>query len=146
MWKVKWETQLDTAIKYEKMLNLMLSWKAPSYKPLSMKHAAAEIWVNAQAFSQYCNLHTEFKKKYEKLKEAKRNVIWSLAETNLEKALDEDNQKIDDLDKARLSLDYLKATEKAYNPRIEVEGVVKNLMIWLTDEEIKAKMSELMNK
>tara|TARA_R110002020_G_scaffold358575_1_gene571192 strand:- start:372 stop:539 length:168 start_codon:yes stop_codon:yes gene_type:complete len=53
--------------------------------------------------------------------------------------------EVDDKDVARMALDYLKATDKAYNPKIEIEQNVKRLNLDITDEEFKMRMQELMN-
>ena len=46
----------DTKIKFEKLLDLMLSWsKENKYKPMQLKEAVTELWMTEQNFFYYIN-------------------------------------------------------------------------------------------
>lgn len=151
-WKKKREPKIETKIRFERVLDLMLSWtKKPkndkiwSFIPMSMKEAVAEEWMTEQNFIYYVNTYPALKEKYEAVRRVKREVIWNIAENNLKDAL-EDNKEIDKLDKAKLSLDYLKSTDKTYNQKIEVNQVSKNLNFNINDDELKSRIYDLMAK
>ena len=150
--KKKREPKIETKIRFEKVLDLMLSWaKNPkdnniwSYVPMSMKEAVKEEWMTEQNFIYYINTYPALKEKYEAVRRTKREVIWNIAENNLKNAL-EDEKEIDKLDKAKLSLDYLKSTEKSYNQKIEVNQTTKSLNFNISDDELKARIYDLMEK
>lgn len=136
----------EVKIKFEKIVDLMIHWdKDNNYRPLSMKEAVSKVWIAQQTFIYYINTYPSLKEKYEAIKSAKREIIWWIAENNIHKALDWD-MDIDDIDKARLSLDYLKSTTKEYNPKIEVNQSIKSININISDEELKSRIQELMSK
>lgn len=151
-WKKKREPKIETKIRFEKVLDLMLSWtKSPqnvtiwSYVPMSMKEAVTEEWMTEQNFIYYINTYPALKEKYEAVRRTKREVIWNIAENNLKNAL-EDKEEIAKLDKAKLSLDYLKSTDKTYNQKIEVNQTVKSLNFNISDDELKARIYDLMER
>ena len=78
----------DTKIKFEKLLDLMLSWsKENKYKPMQLKEAVAELWMTEQNFFYYINRYPEFKKRYKNIKSARIERIWNMAEENLSEAI-----------------------------------------------------------
>lgn len=119
----------------------------PNYKPytpMPMKQAAKEFGISQFAFLSTVNNYDEMKERYEHTKTLKREAVKNLAENNLEKAL----QWMMDMewkDVARLSLDYMKSTDKAFNPKLEIEQNVKRLNLDVSDEELKLRIQELMN-
>ena len=112
---------------------------------MTLEQACLQEGMTKQNFFYYVNNYPELKEKYEAVRTAKREITGSLAENNLHNAL-EDNSEIGMLDKARLSLDYLKATDKSYNQKIEVNQTVKALNFNVSDEEVLARINELMSK
>ena len=122
----------------------LVEWIKP-FTPMTMKEAVNQEWMTEQNFLYYINTYPSLKHKYEAIRTAKKEVVWSLAENNLHKALDEWND-IDLLDKAKLSLDYLKSTDKSYNQKIEVNQTTKSLNFHISDDELKWRIYELMEK
>jgi hypothetical protein len=53
---------------------------------------------------------------------------------------------IEDLDLAKLSMQYMKDTDKAHNVKMEIDMNVKSLNLNISEEEIMAKIQELMAK
>ena len=135
----------DTKIKFEKLLGLMLSWsKENKYKPMQLKEAVAELWMTEQNFFYYINRYPEFKKRYKNIKSARIERIWNMAEENLSEAI-WGKKDINDIDLAKLSLDYLKQVDKDYNPKVEVNQAME-LKLDISDDELKNRIYELMSK
>lgn len=143
------------ALKYESIINLLISWtktyKAESnqklrpYTPLTLEQACAEKWMNRQSFFYYINNYPALKEKYETVKIARREKIKTLAEDNLDRAI-WGKMNIDDIDLANLSLKFLEKTDKAFNPKQEIDVVSKNLHFNMSDEQIMNRINELMKK
>lgn len=125
---------------------LMLHWTKESavegyvpYSPMTLKQAAEHLGKNEQVFFYHINTYPELKERYEAIKVQRREIRNNRAESILDKALWE-KMDMDDDKVARLALDVLKATDKAYNPKIEIDQNVKGLHLHLTDEEIMDKI------
>jgi hypothetical protein len=51
-----------------------------------------------------------------------------------------------DKDIVDISFKMLQATEKSYNPKIEIEATTKNLNLNISEEQILEKINQLMKK
>jgi len=70
------------------------------------------------------------------------------AEDNLMQAMDGDGDfaVMESKDRARLSLDILKQTERAYNPKIEIEAKTENMNFEVPMEELEKMILELIHE
>lgn len=151
LWAPKW-MRTETWEWIEKVLMYIQFWKKEAvgdkdyipYTPMTLEKALAEVWKSRVAFFWNLNNHPEFKEKYELAKEARRENRKAMAENQLDKALGW-LMTMEDKDLARLSLDILKATDKSYNPKIEIEETKKSLHLNISDADLQAKILELMN-
>ena len=114
------------------------------YTPMTLAQAAKEMDRTPQAILISLRKYPEFAERYELAKETRREVKKSIAENVLDQAL-EQKMDIDDKDVARLALDFLKATDKAYNPKIEIEQNIKKLSLNISDEEMMARFQSLIS-
>ena len=111
---------------------------------MTLAQAAKEMDRTPQAILISLRKYHEFAERYELAKETRREVKKSIAENVLDQAL-EQKMDIDDKDVARLALDFLKATDKAYNPKIEIEQNIKKLSLNISDEEMMARFQSLIS-
>ena len=76
-----------------------------------------------------------------------KNYIWNdyIKLNKYEKLFAYSLKDINDIDLAKLSLDYLKQVDKDYNPKIEVNQAME-LKLDISDEELKNRIYELMSK
>jgi hypothetical protein len=114
------------------------------YTPLTLKQVASHLDKHEQTFLHHLVAYPEYKDRYEVAKTIRRDVVKAKAETKIDE-LFEWSLDVDDKDVARMALDYLKATDKAFNPKIEIEQNVKRLNLDISDDEFKARMQTLMN-
>ena len=115
------------------------------YHPLTLKRACLEIGMTPQNFFYYMREYPALKEKYEDMRVARREKIKNLAEDNIDKAISW-KMDIEDLDLAKLSMQYMKDTDKAHNVKMEIDMNVKSLNLNISEEEIMAKIQELMAK
>jgi hypothetical protein len=145
----------DTLITFESIINLMISGKDKyihpdnkkliPYYPMTLNQACRELDMLPQQFFYYLNTYPALKEKYEAIKVARREKVKHYAEDNLDKAIG-GKMDIDDTDLANLSLKYLEKTDKAFNPKQEIDVISKNLHFNMSDEQIMSKIQELMKK
>lgn len=111
---------------------------------MTLGQAAKEIERTPQAILISFKNYPEYQERYELAKETRREVKKAIAENVLDKAL-EQKMDIEDKDVARLALDFLKATDKAYNPKIEIEQNIKRLSLNVSEEELVARLQSLIS-
>lgn len=145
--------KVETRKKFEKVIDMMMHWKKKlthkdnqsinPYYPLTMQQACREMWMNIQNFMYYIHTYPELKEKYEDIKIARREKIKNVAEDNIDKAI---AWKMDLTDKELVDISFktLQATEKWYNPKLEIETVSKNLNFNMSDEQIMNKLNQLL--
>lgn len=149
---------VETRAKAEDIMNFMLYWvktvnadvkkkwpKLWQYQPMTAMQACMQVWISQQALHYYLREYPEIKDKYEDIRVAKREKIKSQAEDNLDRAIAW-AMEIDDVDLARLSMQYLEKTDKSYNIKQEIDVNVKALHMNLSEEDILTKIQELMAK
>ena len=141
--------------KFETVLGYMLYWKKDyehesnkllkPYTPMTMEQAAREVGMTSQNFVHYVNKYPELKEKYYELREQRREKIKVMAETRVDQAIE---WKLDLTDKEMVdvSLKALQATDKAWNPKVEIEANVKRLNLNVSEEQLIDKINSLMWK
>lgn len=148
-WLTKW-----WRAKFEKVLELMLygakTYEAEenkwikSYSPLTMQQATRELSMTPQNFLSYVNRYPELKEKYYDLREQRREKIKVISEENIDNAI---GGKLDLTDKEMvdISLKALQATDKSWNPKVEIEANVKRLNLNVSEEQLIEKINSLMS-
>lgn len=114
------------------------AWIKPNV-PLNMQEAAREVGLSPQTFIYYINKYPELKTRYDDTKELRREKLRLISEDVIDKALDWE-LNISDKDKVDLAMRYLKDTDKAYNPKLEVETTNKNLNLEISNDELVDKL------
>lgn len=152
LWRKKTNSISDKSfISFNKVISYMLYWKTKitnedniekkvkKNTPLTMQEAVREVWMSAQNFIYYVNTYPELKNRYEETKELRREKLRLISEDVIDSALDW-RLALSDKDKVDLAMKYLKDTDKAYNPRVEVESTSKNLNFNISNEELIEKI------
>ena len=157
MAKKKWPKgwmRIYTRQKYEDVINAIVYWLKETkhkrlykpYTPLSIRDACTEFWLKSvESFFSALKRDEALSDMYNSLKETKREIIRAKAVDNIDEAISW-KKDIDDIDLANLSLKFLERTDKAYNPRIEIEQNIKKINIDVPIEELTARLYELMNR
>lgn len=113
-------------------------------EPLKPREAAAELWFSTVYYYKVKNKYPELQEYFESIMEHKRKKIGNYAEQNIEDAISSNKLDISDKDKVDFSFRLLEKTNKAYNPKTEIEANVNQFMLDMSEEEIQAKILELM--
>lgn len=150
--KNKWLTAKWRA-KFETVLEYMLYWKKEyeneenrvlkPYTPMTQEQACREIWMTSQNFLNYVNKYPELKEKYYTLREQRREKIKVLAETRIDQAI-EWKLNLTDKEMVDISLKTLQATDKSWNPKVEIDATVKRLNLNVSEEQLIEKINSLM--
>lgn len=147
--RIKWRSGKSAeAYKYERVISKIINWsskpnkytKKDIYVPLTATEAATEEWTTLEAFLMYLKRHPKLKAEFEKAKLVKIGVLQEYATDNISNLLTWDKLEAKDL--WDLSLKVLKATDKLFNPKQEIEATV-DAAITLSTEDILLRIEEL---
>lgn len=144
----------ETKIKMEKIFFYMVYW-APEIKseanikrwvkpatPLLLKEAVAEVWMHQVDFHWRIDKYPEYKERYEYIRRIRMEKTKNSAEETLDAAIAWELD-IDDIDRAKLSLNYLEKVDKTYNTKLQIDNNINALMLDMSEEDIKRKILEL---
>ena len=152
----RWWMKDETKIKLEKILSWLLNWVSKvtweenikrwvkPWQPLLLKEACEEAWMNTVNFHWLLHNYPEYKFRYDEYRELRRLKIANKAEEVLDSAIWW-NMSIEDVDRAKLSLNYLEKVDKKYSVKLNVEQNINHLMLDMSEEDIKRKIMELTN-
>jgi len=148
--KNKWDTWELMTLKVDKVIDLLafgrvIDWKIVRYK---LYEAIDEVWINLHNFRYHIKTNATLWAKYNDIKVSRRESMKDRAEDNLLQAMEGkgDFAVMESKDRARLSLDILKQTDKAYNPKIEIEAKTENMNFNTPVEELERMILELINE
>lgn len=157
VWRKKISRPTDKSYnKFNKVVTYMSYWKwkitneknienkVKPNVPLTMQESVREVGLSAQSFIYYINRYPELKSRYDEAKELRREKLRLISEDVLDKALEWDLE-LSDKDKVDLALKYLKDTDKAYNPKLEVETLNKNLNLEISNDELVEKLLDYLS-
>lgn len=133
---------ITTGTKELKNKSLNKKYKTP-FSPLTIKDACIELWITEHQYYSALRNNPDMAKRHHEYREVKRELIRTLAESNIEKAVRWELD-ISDWDLSKLSLSVLEKTDKAYNPKQEVK--IETAYDNLTEEEIISRIKELINE
>lgn len=113
-------------------------------KPLTIKQACLEKWISYQTYYNHMKAFPDIKQKYELLRETRREYMKDVAEENILSVLDSDDLSAKDKFDANFKL--LQATEKSYNPKMEIETRNLNVNISKSSDDLKKDIWDLLSK
>lgn len=113
--------------------------------PLSIDDACREVWMNRMTFYYYRNNTPALREKHIQFKDNRRELLKDRAEDTISKALHWE-MNITDKDILDTAKWMSEKTDKAYNPKIEIEQTTKNLNFDISITEMEEQILELMRK
>lgn len=115
------------------------------FKKVTLKEALEITWVQKALFYYHIRQNPTLGAKYEDTRLNRREALKDKAEDNLMWAMEWtwDFADMEWKDRARLSLDILKQTDKAYNPRTEIDAKIENLNFDIPMEDMEKMILEL---
>jgi len=147
-----WDDTGRTSLKVSQAIDLIAFGKIDKETWELIRFTAAqaweELWLEKHNFYYHIRSNPALKAKYEDVKLSRRDVMNDKAEDNLMQAMDGDGDfaVMESKDRARLSLDILKQTERAYNPKIEIEAKTENMNFEVPMEELEKMILELIHE
>ena len=114
------------------------------FVPLSMAAACRELWTNQSVVMYHIKKDPSLSKMLTEYRENKQELMKFVAEDNLSRWLNWE-LNLEDKELVDLSLKVLERTDKAYNPRIEIEQTNKSLNFNIPLEELEKQFKELVN-
>lgn len=154
----KWTVMIQEAqvsLEVGTIVNYLTYWKtkienkenkALKIKPntaLTVQQACREYWIHPNTFYDHLRKFPAIKEKYELMKEDKREYIRSSAEDNIERALTgwldlSDKELVD------ASFKMLEKTDKAYNPKTEIETKSIGINLSKKSENLKQDLLDIL--
>ncbi len=155
-WRPKWRTSLDVGqVKLEvgRMVNWMTFWKkeithetniknkVKPWKALTIKEACLEFWIAPITFWSHLKKFPEAKELYRELKQDRREYLKELSEVNISKWL---SWSLDITDKELMDASFkmLEKTDKAYQPKVEVEQKTISINLHKSTNDIMGELQE----
>lgn len=138
VWIIFWYTT-NGASKIESEKNKK-EWLKPNI-PMTVKQACQEYGITPLTYYSHLNKFPQIKKKYELMKSNRREYMKALAEDNILSVLEGD--ELEWKEKFDANFKFLQATEKAYNPKTEIETKNLNINISKTSEDIMKDIRDL---
>lgn len=156
-WRKKGHLTLNSAqvnLEAGQIMNWMTFWKAeitnPKAKalwakpniPLNMQQAATEFWIAPATFMQHLRKFPEAKALYVQLKEDRRSYLRELAENTIQDWL-AGNLDLTWKERVDASFKMLEKTDKAYQPKTEIETKSVAVNIHKSTDDIMGELNEL---
>ena len=89
--------------------------------PMNVTQACREFGLHPNTFYQHLKRFPALNEKYQELKSNRREYLKESAEVNIESALTGGMKSLTEKEKVDISFKMLEKTDKAYNPKIEIE-------------------------
>ena len=120
----------------------MKFWIRPN-TPLTMLQACREMGRTAQWFYKMINQFPDVKNKYKELREWRRQFLQETAETNIQNGI---TWWMDLTDKELIDASFklLEKTDKAYNPKTEIETKQATINLDVTDSELQKEIINIL--
>lgn len=136
---MNWQTFWKEKITHKKNIE---EWVKEN-TPLNTLQACREYGMSTATFYNHLNTFPELKEKYGKLKENRREIIRDVGETNIQKAV---LWELDLSDKERVDISFrmLEKTDKAYNPKVEIETKSISINLSKSTDDLKSELQELL--
>ena len=112
------------------------------YSPMSMSAACREVGITPTKFMFHVKKDESLMKMYTEYRENKQELMKFVSEDNLSKGLNWE-LALTDKDVVDLSLKVLERTDKAYNPKMEIQQTVKNLNFNVDISVLEKQLQEL---
>lgn len=134
------------------MVNYLSFWKTkiehPENKeegvkpwvPLTITQACREYWIHPNTFYNHLNKFPALKQKYFEIKENNREYIRSMSENNVQRAIAWKIKWLSDKDVLDASFKMLERTDKAYNPKIEIEKKELTINVDVSWQDLKNEL------
>ena len=114
------------------------------YTPMSMAAACREVGIPQTKVMFHIKKDTQLSKMYKEYREDKQELMKFVSEDNLSKWLNGELE-LTDKDLVDLSLKVLERTDKAYNPKIEIEQTTKTLNFNVDIKDMERQLQELIS-
>ena len=119
-------------------------WVKPN-EPLSIEKACREVWMSRILFYYYRDTIPALKEKHLEFKENRRELLKDKSEDTIYNALHWE-MNISDKDILDTAKWMSEKTDKAYNPKIEIEQKSMALNFDIPLEEMEGQIMELINR
>jgi len=120
----------------------LIKWVKPNV-PLTLWEACNEFWIAVVTFWSHLNKFPEAKELYKELKQNRREYLKELSEANIQKWLSWEMwmtwKEIVDA-----SFKLLEKTDKAYQPKVEIESKSIWINIHKSTNDIMSELSEIL--
>lgn len=148
-WRKKWTIMVQEVwvdIEVGTIVNYITFWKSviehkdnlkilKPNTPMNVVQACKEFWIHPNTFYQHLKKFPSLNEKYQELKANRREYLKESAEVNIELALTW-WMMLSDKDVLDASFKMLEKTDKAYNPKIEIETKSISINLNKTSEDI----------
>lgn len=160
VWRKPWIQNVSKAeqiIRANKIVDYTITWtsqitneenielKIKPNVPLTIEQACREVWMNRMNFYYYRDTIPAIKEKHIEFKENRRELLKDRAEDTLYNALHW-KMNISDKDVLDTAKWMSEKTDKAYNPKIEIEQKSISLNFDVPLEDMQEQLLELMRK
>lgn len=158
-WRKAWYTSItieDRILRIQKVLNYKTIWVkkvthpdnikewVKPWIPMNIIQACREVGINQNQFYRDIK-YAGVEKAYEKMKVDRRVLMKEMAEGNIANALS-GNLNLSDKDLVDYSFRMLEKTDKAYNPKIEIEAEIETINLEKSSEELMEELLSLIKQ
>jgi len=112
--------------------------------PLNLAQACLESWLHYITFHTYMERFPTLQKKFDKLKEKRREYMKNVSESNIEKAITGKMKWLWDKEVVDYSFRMLEKTSKEYNPKQVIEQTVEEINPDRSTADILADITDLL--
>jgi hypothetical protein len=112
--------------------------------PLTLPQACREFGLHPQTFYIHLKKFPALRDKYYELREVRREYLKESAEGNIENALTWGMEWLSNKDILDASFKLLEKTDKAYNPKVEIESKSISININKSSDDLYSDLSELL--
>lgn len=111
--------------------------------PLTLIQACREYWIHHQTYYNRLKKFPKIAEKLSIMRQNNREFLKTVSEDNLEKAITWKMSTLTEKDQVDYSLKFLERTDKAYNPKIEIEKKELKINITTSWKELKNELLKL---
>lgn len=144
----------EMAMDLGKVVNWITFWKkqlthpdnireVEAWKPLTIEQACKEVGIHKNTFFNRLKTHPELKLRYDELRESRRDYLRDLAEGNLERGL-AGGLWLNWKELVDASFKILEKTDKAYQPKVEIEQKSININLDKSTDDILSEIWSLL--
>lgn len=119
------------------------AWLKPNV-PMNVMQACKEFGIHPNTFYQHLKRFPVLAEKYQELKANRREYLKESAEVNVELALTGWMKSLTEKEKLDASFKMLEKTDKAYNPKIEIETKSVSINLNKTSDDLYNDLASIL--